>query len=105
MAIGQDRPGRARRFVGNRDGGDVGRPSHQKSGQPFPALSPPSRERSRTVDQQGTDIAITTLVDPAENLALAARTLSWHEAKPGREVTPRSEALGVVHREDDRGCG
>ena len=105
MAIGQDRPGRARRFVRNRDGGDVGRPSHQKSGQPPPALPPPSSERSRAMDQQGADIAVPALANSSENLALAARTLSWHEAEPSREVTPGSEALRVIHREDDRGCG
>ena len=72
-AVGQDRPGGARCLVRNRDGRDIGRPAHQKSGQPTPALPPPSRERSRAMDQQGADIAIPALADFAENLAVAAR--------------------------------
>src|SRR3954466_5325372 len=84
---GQDRPGRARCLVRNRDGRDIGRPPHQKSGQPAPTLPMPSGERSGPMDQQGTDMAVAAFADPAKDLALAARTLSWHEAEPGREVT------------------
>src|SRR4051812_40955013 len=64
-----------------------------------------SGERSGPMDQQGTDIAVAAFADPAKDLALAARTLSWYKPEPGREVTPGSEALGVIHREDERGCG
>src|SRR4051812_32890247 len=65
----------------------------------------PSGERSRPMDQQGTDIAVAAFADPAKDLALAARTLSWYKPEPSREVTPGAKALGVIHREDERGCG
>lgn len=55
------------------------------------------------MEQQGADIAVAAFADPTENLTLATRTLSWYEPEPGCEVTPGSEALGVVHRENKRG--
>src|SRR3954467_2893141 len=83
----------------------TGRPSHQKSGQPAPTLPMPSGERSGPMDQQGADIAVAAFADPAKNLAITARTLSWYKPEPSREVTPGSEALGVIHRKHERGCG
>ena len=56
------------------------------------------------MDQQRADVSITAFADPAENLAVAARTLPRYEAKPSGEVTARAEALWVVHREDERRC-
>src|SRR3954466_12787156 len=104
-AVSQDRPGRARCLVRNRDSRDIGRPPHQKPGQPAPALPMPSGERSGPMDQQCADIAVAAFADPTENLTIAARTLSWYKPEPSREVTTGSKALGVIHREDKRACG
>jgi hypothetical protein len=57
------------------------------------------------MDKQCADITITALADPAKNLALAARTLSWYQPEPSREVTTGAKALGVIHHEHKRGCG
>src|ERR1700733_16282894 len=57
------------------------------------------------MDQQRADIAVAAFADPAENLAIAARTLSRYEPEPSREVAPGPKALGIVHREHERGRG
>src|SRR5215218_2990214 len=45
----QQRPGRARRLVGDGHGGDVGRPARHQPGEPPPAPAPPARDRAGAV--------------------------------------------------------
>src|SRR4051812_2109107 len=57
------------------------------------------------MDQQHPDVTVAALAYSAENLAITARTLLRDQPQPGREMTAGAKALGIVHCQNEGGCG
>lgn len=95
-------------LVGQRDSHQYARLSGQHTRAPSswpPAVTiSPMEDRHRPYDQQASGVARPHLRAPTQLLLAAARILSWHKARPGREVAPPAQltvgsiAKSVVRR-------
>ena len=54
--------------------------------------------------EQATQIAIASFADTTKLVFASARVLLRHEPDPGREVSSRSEGLGISNAGDQRCC-
>ena len=59
----------------------------------------------RASREQAAQIAIALFADTAKLVFAPARVLLRHEPHPGREVSSRSEGLGISNAGDQRRCG
>src|SRR5271155_509666 len=98
LAPGHHRPCHSGNLVGERDGSDLGGPTRQQGGKPGSMLGAMdfrvADHGERAGREQAAQIAIALFADAAKLVFASARVLLGHEADPGREVPPRSEALG-----------
>src|SRR5215475_10020113 len=94
--------------VGERDGGDLGRPACQQCGKP--GAAPGAMDLGIADDGESTDgeqtaqVAIALLADTAKLVLATARMLLGHEPDPGREVAPRSESLWISDAGNQGSC-
>src|SRR5277367_4057430 len=99
LAPGHHRPCHSGNLVGERDGSDLGGPPRQQRRKPGPMLGAMdlriADHGERTRREQAAQVTIALLADAAKLVFAAARALPRNEPDPGREVTPRSEHLGV----------
>ena len=65
-------------------------------------MSAPTQHRAGTVDQEPTDVPVTTLADTTDRFPATARMLAWRKAKPGCELPSGAKMRRVTHRGDDR---
>src|SRR5262249_8365401 len=56
------------------------------------------------VDQNPAQILVAALGYPAQAMFAAGGILPWHQAQPGRELSPTAEAARFYHRGGE-GCG
>jgi hypothetical protein len=95
-------------FVGERDGSDLGGSPCQQCGEPRPmpgtmdlGIADHGERASR---EQAAQIAIALLADTAKLVLAPARVLLRYEPNPGREVSSRSEGLGISNAGDQSCC-
>src|SRR6516165_10668463 len=104
LAPGHHRPYHPGNLVGERDGSDLGGPTHQQGGKPGSTLGAMdfriADDGKRAGRKQAAQIAIALFADAAKLVFAPARVLLGHEADPGREVPPRPERLGVSNAGD-----
>jgi len=62
-----------------------------------------SHGRSRTVNQQGAQVAIASLADPEQHCAATAGTMAWNQSEISCELAPAFELSGVAYRSHQ--CG
>src|SRR6476660_2443669 len=92
LTLGHHGPGHPCDLVGERDGGDLGRPPRQQCREPGPVLGTMdlgiTDDGERPSHEQAAQIAIALLADTAEPVLAPARVLLRHEPDPGREIAP-----------------
>jgi hypothetical protein len=83
-------PDHSRDFVGERDGGNLGRPPRQQGREPGPMFGAMdlgvTNYGERAGHEQAAQIAVTLLTDIAEPVLASTRVLLRHDTDPGREV-------------------
>jgi len=92
FAAGQYRPCDTSQFVGDRDHDFIPwrtlcKPMHPLAETSSIVLNAQQYGTS-TVDQHAPQIMVATLADAKQLLLSSGLVLSWHNANPGREVTP-----------------
>ena len=105
LAAGHDGPDHPCRLVGERDGGDLGRPTREELHEPWSPGSVPlrvSNDSQRSHDQHLSQVAIALLRDPSQSLLAAAGVLSRHEPDPSRQVPARLECPWIGNRRHER---
>jgi hypothetical protein len=87
LALGHHCPSHSGDFVGERDGGNLGRPARQQCGKPGPMLGAMdlgiADHGEGTGSEQAAQLAIALLGDTAELVLASARVLLRHEPDPG----------------------
>src|SRR4029077_19373598 len=105
---GHHRPCHPGEFVGERDGGNLGGSPRQQCGEPGSMLRAVdlgiADHGERAGGEQAAQIAIALLADTAKLILAPARVLLRHEPDPGREVSSRSEGLGVGNARNQCRC-
>lgn len=103
---GQHRPDRPRHLVCNRRRGEGDRATCDQRCQPRPRrdVGPLGRADKRTsaMDEKGAQVAITSLADPADPLAIAAGLRLRCEAQPSGEAPDGLELASIPHGGDQR---
>src|SRR5919106_3689241 len=102
FAAAEHRPVHPRQLVGNRGNDDVERATGEQRVDPRPtmplaALGEPD-QRSRTVHQLATQIAVATLADPEQPFLTARGMLAGRQTEPGGEASTTAEEPGIADR-------
>src|SRR6516162_2986821 len=105
---GHHGPSHPGKFIGKRDGSDLGGSPRQQRGEPGPMPSAMdlgiADHGERASREQAAQIAIALLADTAKLVFTPARVLLRHKPNPGREVPSGSEGLGIRDACDQRCC-
>ncbi|SPD68644.1 protein of unknown function (plasmid) [Cupriavidus taiwanensis] len=86
--MGQKRPYHARHLVGQRNDYDIQRPPLCHLLNPGTGILSTRHDAARTVDQEGTQIRITSFADPVQIHLSARSSLLWHKACPRGKLPP-----------------
>ncbi len=109
LSFREQRPGGARRLVGNGHGHEPRWLAFKQGSDPGPGPGiggwRAPCHRSGTDDQQSAQIAIAHLRDPSQSILSARRVLSGHEPEPGRELPARVENGRIRHAGCERRGG
>src|SRR4029078_13448285 len=94
-------------FVGERNGSDLSGSAGQNSSEPGPMTGAMdlgvADHGERASRKQATQIAIALFADTTKLVLAPTRVLLRHKPDPGREVSSRSESLGISNA-GDQGC-
>ncbi len=97
-----DDPGDPRELVGVCHGRHVHRASLQQTvspaGRAVSCPLTPADYRSRTMDQQAADVAVTPLADASKSLFATTRPLLRHKLQPSRKLSSGAKLTWVTHR-------
>jgi hypothetical protein len=106
FTLGHDRPGHPRHLVGERHGGDPGRPAGKKLDDSGSLRAMPlgiSDDRQCSNRQHRAQVSVALLGDATEPLIAAAQVLLWCEPDPGRKVARRRKGSWIRDRRNQGG--
>src|SRR5271169_1626128 len=97
LALRHHGPDHSGNLVGKRDSGDLGWPSRQQCGEPWPILGAVdlgiADDGKRASHEQAAQITVTLFADTTEPVLASTRVLLRHQPDPGREIASRSEGF------------